>query len=267
MKQVVLITGVSSGIGHETAQALADAGYRVFGAARTPERVPALPGVELVALDVLDDTSVRRAVATVLERAGRIDIVINNAGVSLAGPIEATNDAEAKGLFETNVFGVHRVIRAVLPAMRHQGSGLIVNLSSVLGFLPAPFMGMYAASKHALEGLSETLDHEVRGFGIRVMLVEPSFTRTQIDINAARTAAQIADYAVGLENSTRAVHAQVTQAPPPAGVARAIVRMLAGKYRLRHPADGRARLLSVLRRFAPRSQVDKSLRQVFGLAA
>lgn len=267
MTQVVLITGVSSGIGHETARALAKAGYRVFGTARAPERVPALPGVELVALDVQDDTSVRRAVAAVLDQAGRIDIVINNAGVSLAGPIEATSDAEAKGLFETNFFGVHRVIRAVLPAMRRQRAGLIVNVSSVLGFLPAPFMGMYAASKHALEGFSETLDHEVRGFGIRVALVEPSFTRTQIDTNAARTAAEIPDYAISLESSTRAVRAQVSLAPPPSDVAEAVVRLLASKYRLRHPADGRARLLSVLRRFAPRRQVDRSLRQVFGLAA
>lgn len=265
MRKVVLITGVSSGIGAATALALAGAGYRVFGGARSPAKLAPIPGVEIVALDVRDEAQVRAAVAQIEEAAGSIDIVINNAGVSLVGPVEATSVAEARALFDTNVFGVLNVVQAVLPGMRQRQAGLIVNISSVLGFLPAPFMGLYASSKHALEGLSETLDHEVRDFGIRVMLVEPSFTNTKLDTNAARTSTQIAAYAEALDRSTRAVQDQVESAPSPESVAAAIVKALQAPHRLRQPADKRAKLLSTLRRFAPAKQVDKSLRGAFGL--
>lgn len=267
MNKVVFITGVSSGIGEATAKALAQAGYLVFGGARSPERLPAIANVETVALDVRDDASVRKAVATVLERAGKIDILINNAGISLVGPVEATSDEEAQALFDTNLFGALRMIRAVLPSMRNRGEGLIVNISSVLGFLPAPFMGVYAASKHALEGLSESLDHEVRGFGVRVVLVEPSFTNTRLDVNAARTNARIVDYEAALDLSSKAVQRQVAAAPAAEAVAAKIVSVLGGKHRLRQAADGRAKLLGTLRRFAPANQVDKSLRSAFGLTA
>lgn len=265
MQKVVLITGVSSGIGEASARALAKAGYRVFGGVRTPEKVRAAPGVELVRLDVRDEASVQAAVAEVLQRGHRIDVLINNAGVSLVGPVEATSVEEARSLFDANVFGVLRMVRAVLPGMRQNRSGLIINLSSVLGFLPAPFMGLYAASKHALEGMSETLDHEVRGFGVRVVLVEPSFTKTKLDTSATRTATQIPDYASELRASMKAVQRQVETAPDAEIVAQKIVGILKGTYRLRQPADGRAKLLSVLRRFAPAKQVDKSLRGAFGL--
>ncbi|MEX3969698.1 oxidoreductase [Paraburkholderia caribensis] len=266
MKQkVVLVTGVSSGIGEAAARALAQAGYRVFGGARNPEKVARLHGVEIVRMDVQDEQSVASAVDAVVEKAGRVDILINNAGVSLVGPVEATSDTEAKALFDVNVFGVLRVIRAVLPGMRRQGSGLIVNVSSVLGFLPAPFMGIYASSKHAVEGLSETLDHEVRGFGVRVVLIEPSFTRTKLDTNAERTQKILDEYSVALAGSVVAVQQQVQTAPEPTEVARKIIAAIEGTHALRQPADGRAKLLSFLRRFAPSRQVDKSLRRAFGI--
>lgn len=264
-QQTVLITGVSSGIGEATARTLAKAGYRVFGGARTPEKLSPLPGVEIIKLDVRDEEQVVAGVKQILETTGRIDIVINNAGVSLVGPIEATSTREAQALFETNVFGVLNVVRAVLPSMRSQRAGLIVNLSSVLGFLPAPFMGLYASSKHALEGLSESLDHEVREHGVRVVLVEPSFTNTKLDTNALRTANEIDIYRPALSRSIAAVQRQVNAAPPPEAVAEEILKMLRGKHRLRRPADRRARLLTVLRRFAPAGKVDKALRGAFGL--
>ncbi|WP_426419742.1 oxidoreductase [Bradyrhizobium genosp. A] len=265
MQKVILITGVSSGIGEATARVLAKAGHRVFGGARIPEKVRATHGVELLRLDVRDEASIQAAVAHVIHEAGRIDVLINNAGVSLVGPVEATRVDEAEALFDTNLFGVLRLVRAVLPSMRRNGSGLIVNLSSVLGFLPAPFMGLYAASKHALEGMSETLDHEVRGFGVRVVLVEPSFTKTKLDTSAKKTAEQISDYSSELNASTKAVQQQVEAAPEAEVVAQKIATILKGPHRLRQPADGRAKLLSVLRRFAPAKQVDKSLRGSFGL--
>jgi NAD(P)-dependent dehydrogenase (short-subunit alcohol dehydrogenase family) len=134
--KVVLITGVSSGIGRATAELLTSRGYRVFGTARNPDTVVPLQGVELLPLDVRDDGSVQAGVETALSRGGRIDVLVNNAGYTVVGAIEETSPSEAQALFDTNVFGVLRMVRAVLPAMRRQGSGTIVNTSSVLGFLP-----------------------------------------------------------------------------------------------------------------------------------
>nr|WP_281379502.1 oxidoreductase [Novosphingobium sediminicola] len=265
MQKTVLITGVSSGIGEATAAALAQAGYRVFGGARTPFMVAPIAGVELLELDVRKDEQVRRAVDFVLEKAGRIDIVINNAGVSLIGPVEASSDAETQALFDTNLFGALRVMRAVLPAMRQQKSGLIVNISSVLGFLPAPFMGLYASSKHALEGLSESLDHEVRGFGVRVILVQPNFTNTRLDTNAQQTQAGLPAYADMLSQTLAAVQKQVAAGEAPSRVAGKIISAIRGGHRMRHPANSSARLLAFLRRFAPAGAVDKGIRSTFGL--
>lgn len=264
-KKIVLITGASAGIGSATARTLAQAGYRVFGGVRNPDSAPGVPGVEYLQMDVRNDASVASAVRTVLEKAGRVDILINNAGVLLVGPVEATSDTEANALFDVNVFGVLRAVRAVLPSMRAQRSGLIVNISSVLGFMPAPFMGLYASSKHALEGLSESLDHEVRALGIRVVLLQPSFTRTKLDLTAQRTQTAIDDYVAASASSAAAVRQQMETAPEPSEVAHRILRVVGGARRLRQPADGRAKLLSVLRRFAPSAQVDKSLRRAFGL--
>src|SRR5437660_4389523 len=178
--KVVLITGVSSGIGRETAQLLAQRGARVFGTVRDLGRADPIAKVELVLMDVTDDKSVKDGTESVLENAGRIDILINNAGYSIAGGLEETSIEEARQLFDTNFFGVLRVTQAVLPSMRQRGYGRIVNMSSMLGVLPGPFRGMYAASKHALEGYTATLDHEVRAFGIRATLVESVYTKTKI---------------------------------------------------------------------------------------
>lgn len=265
MQKTVLITGVSSGIGEATAKALAEAGYRVFGGARNPDKVRPVPGIELVAMDICDDAQVREAVAHVFQKAGRIDIVINNAGVSLVGPVEAASDSEAQALFDTNLFGALRVMRAVLPVMRAQRAGLIVNVSSVLGFLPAPFMGLYASSKHALEGLSESLDHEVRGFGVRVMLIEPGFTSTSLDTNARQSQEHIPAYAEAFLGTVAAVQKQVAGGAAPSAVAARILAAIEGKYQMRHPADRGAKLLSILRRFAPAAPVDKGIRKTFGL--
>src|SRR3989475_10937670 len=184
-KKVALVTGVSSGIGRATATLLSGRGFRVFGTMRKPSEINGpLEGVELVRLDVRDEESVRSCLRTVLDQAGRIDALVNNAGYTLIGSLEETSIEEAKDVFETNFFGVLRMSQALLPIMREQGYGRIANISSVLGFLPAPYQGIYAASKHALEGYSESLDHEVRQFGIRVSVIEPGFTRTKISQNS-----------------------------------------------------------------------------------
>jgi NAD(P)-dependent dehydrogenase (short-subunit alcohol dehydrogenase family) len=181
--KIVLDKGVSSGIGRETAQLLAERGARVFGTVRDFRRNGNLPEVELVHTDLTDDASVREGVKSVFEKAGKIDILINNADYGLTGALEETGVEEAQQQFDTNFFGALRVTQAVLPAMRPQRSGCIVNISSALGFLPATFMGIYDTSKYALEGYTKTLDHEVRIFGIRAILVEPVFTKTTIGKN------------------------------------------------------------------------------------
>ena len=169
-RPVAIVTGASAGIGEATARALQAAGYLVFGTYRRPPATR-LTGVEYLACDVTSDESVETAVGQVLAKAGRIDLLINNAGVGLVAGAEESSLEQAKSLFDVNLFGVIRMTNAVLPTMRLQRAGRIVNISSILGLIPAPFMALYSASKHALEGYSESLDHEIRGSGVRVVLV------------------------------------------------------------------------------------------------
>src|SRR6266699_4966570 len=152
-KKIALVTGVSSGIGRAIAAVLSGGGFRVFGTLRNPNETEGRFGdVELVRLDLRDDESARSCVRTVIDRAGRVDALVNNAGYTLIGSLEETSIEEAKELFETNFFGVLRMSQAVLPIMREQGYGRIAHIGSVAGFLPMPYQGIYAASKHALEG-------------------------------------------------------------------------------------------------------------------
>lgn len=264
--QVVVITGVSSGIGRAAAEKLVARGCRVFGTVRNTAKAQAIAGVTLIEMDIRDEASVQRGFQIIIDQARRIDVLVNSAGMTLLGAAEETSIAEAQALFDTNLFGLLRTIKAVLPHMRAQRAGRIVNISSVLGFLPAPYMALYSASKHAVEGLSETLDHEVRQFGIRVALVEPSFTKTSLDVNAPETAGKIADYRKELDIASRAIQHNVQQAPDPAGVAATIVDAALGAWKMRHTPKGEATLLAKLRRFMPAGPVEKGLRKTFGLA-
>lgn len=264
--QVVVVTGVSSGIGRATADRFAKRGCQVFGTVRSISKAKPIPGVLLVEMDIRDDVSVEEGIQTIIAHARRIDVLVNSAGVTLLGAAEETSITEAQSLFDTNLFGVLRVIKAVLPHMREQRSGRIVNVSSVLGFLPAPYMGLYSASKHAVEGLSETLDHEVRQFGIRVALVEPSFTKTNLDLNAPQTVSRISDYNKELGVVSQAIQNNVQKAPEPDAVAATIVDAALGAWKMRHTPKGEASLLAKLRRFMPATPVEKGLRKTFGLA-
>lgn len=263
--KVVLVTGASSGIGHVTAQYLATRGWRVFAGARRPEVLEGVAGIESVRLDVTDDESVTAAVDTVVARAGRLDGLVNNAGVSLLGAVEEISTDQARALLDTNVLGVIRMSRAVLPQMRHQGSGRIVNISSVVGFLPAPFMAVYAASKHAVEGLSESLDHEVRDFGIRVAVVEPGFTRTNIDAAAPRAERSVDAYSVARDAVAEVISTQIAAAPDPSSVAHAVEQALTVSRYGRFPVGGQARLLALLRRALPSPLLDRAIRRTYDL--
>lgn len=262
-KKVIVITGASSGIGEATASFLAQAGNIVYGGARTGGE-SIVPDLNRGIVDVTDDASVHRFISSVIADAGRIDVLINNAGVSLVGPVENTSPEEAAAVFDTNFLGPLRLARQVLPYMKTQKSGLIINVSSVLGFLPAPFMGIYAASKHALEGMSESLDHEVREYGVRVVLLEPSFTNTKLDVNATHTAAPLGAYASQFAATMESVQSQIKSAPSPQVVAKKIAAIIDGPHRLRQPVGKEATLLSRLRRFMPAKAVDGSLRKTFG---
>lgn len=188
----VLVTGASSGIGRATVALLAARGFRVFASARRPDSVRELEaagreqGFEVVALDVDDDASVARAVAEVEARAGSLDVLVNNAGYGLLAPVEAVTPEALRAQLETNVVGAHRMVRAVLPGMRARRRGTIVQISSVAGRVAMPLYGAYAASKFALEALSDALRLEVAPFGIRVVLIEPGPIRTEFSTAVQR---------------------------------------------------------------------------------
>jgi len=168
---VALVTGASSGIGKAAALALVDRGFRVVGTSRTASRVTAPAGTTFFDLDVSRDDSVHPLVGQVITRFGRIDVLVNNAGIGAAGAVEEMSVEQHQRVLDVNVLGVIRMSKAVLPVMRAQGGGQIINVSSLLGLVPQPFMAAYVASKHAVEGFSESLDHEVREHGVRVVLV------------------------------------------------------------------------------------------------
>src|SRR5262245_34601449 len=177
-KKIVLITGASSGVGQSTARLLSQNGYKVFGTSRNPDNSEAIPTVDMLALDVQAGDSVETCVTAVKSEAGRIDVLVNNAAYELAGALEETSIDEAKAQFEINFFGVVRMVKAVLPSMRQQKGGQIINVSSLSGLSSIPFMGIYSASKFALEGYTEALRMEVDPFNIHVSLVEAGFLKT-----------------------------------------------------------------------------------------
>jgi short-subunit dehydrogenase len=262
---VALVTGASAGIGDASARALQNAGFDVFGTSRRPA-APRSDGVTMLTCDVTDDASVTGLVDEVLARAGRIDLLVNNAGVGLLGAAEETSIAQAKALFDVNVFGVLRVTRAVLPTMRRQGKGRIINLSSVLGLIPAPYLALYASTKHAVEGYSESLDHEVRPFGIRVVLIEPAYTRTSFEDNTIAPDAPLALYDPARAGMSAVMRRAMETGDAPEVVAEAILKAATtASPRLRYTAGKMARQVSLMRRFVPAAAFDKGVRKQNGL--
>jgi NAD(P)-dependent dehydrogenase (short-subunit alcohol dehydrogenase family) len=260
-RPVAIVTGATTGIGAATARALHAAGYQVFG---TYRKLPTtnIPGVDYAACDVTSDESVGTAVREVHAKAGRIDLLVNNAGVGLVGAAEESSLEQARSIFDVNLFGVIRMTNAVLPLMRQQRSGRIVNISSVMGLIPSPFMALYSSSKHAVEGYSQALDHEVRGSGIRVVLVEPSYTRTTFESNALAADQKSEHYALARANAEAVLRTEVAKADPPEVVAKTVVTAAtAATPQLRYTAGRDATTVSLLRRFVPTSAFDKSLRK------
>ncbi len=257
--KTAIVTGASSGIGLDTAKALRAAGYRVFGTSRKPS---ASAEITMLACDVTDAASVAAMIETVFGETGRIDLLVNNAGFGISGAAEESSVGQAQAMFDVNLFGLIRTTRAVLPIMRAQKSGRIVNISSVMGLVPAPFMALYGASKHAVEGYSESLDHEVRGQGIRIVLVEPAFTRTSFDQNLVRPDAPLDLYAADRNGRERFIGEAMKTADAPEVVAKVVVTAAtAATPKRRYTAGSKARQVSLLRRFVPVNAFDKSFRK------
>ncbi len=240
MSKTILITGASTGFGRDTAETLAQAGHNVFASMRDPltknsAHAEALraKGIHTVELDVTDSQSVDQAVDIVVANAGRIDVLINNAGVASAGVTEAFTPEQVTALFDVNVIGLHRVTRKVLPTLRNQKDGLIINIGTILGRVTFPFFGIYGASKFAVEALTDSLRYEVSQLGVDVVLVQPSAYPTQMYNSAAQPAdvERVAEYgAIG--EIPAAMFKQFmsmfesADSPNPHDVAEAVVRLI-----------------------------------------
>ena len=262
-----LVTGASAGIGLATARALQDAGYRVFGTSRRAGAA-GVDGITMLTCDVTDDASVAKAVADVVEHSGQIDVLVNNAGVGLFAAAEESSIRQAQEIFDVNFFGVVRMANAMLPVMRRQGKGRIINMSSILGLIPAPYSALYSATKHAVEGYSESLDHEVRSLGIRVILVEPAYTRTSFEENLTKPDAPLTIYDSIRGNVEAAVRDGLQRGDDPTVVASIVVNAAtSGSPKLRYTAGGVAGRIRLLRRLVPETAFDKSVRKQMRLPA
>lgn len=265
---IALVTGASSGIGEATATRLAAAGYKVYGTSRRRAQTRQR-SFAMLPLDVTSDESVEAAVKELIRLESRIDLLVNNAGfgVAPAGAEESSID-QAKAIFETNFFGLIRMTRAVLPYMRRQGNGRIINIGSVLGFLPMPYGALYAATKHAVEGYSESLDHELRTRGIRVSVIEPAYTKTQFDANFLAPDSKLDEYRDVRALLDKVLKQVMATADEPTVVADVVLEAaIAERPKLRYTAGGLANRLRLLRRFAPAGLVDAGIRKDLRLDA
>jgi NAD(P)-dependent dehydrogenase (short-subunit alcohol dehydrogenase family) len=260
--KIALVTGASSGIGAATAQLLAQSGYTVYGTSRRGLPIDGQNFYPL-ALDVTSDSSVNAAISHIIGLHGQIDLLVNNAGVGVApAAAEESSIQQAQAIFDTNFFGIVRMVRAVVPHMRQQKSGRIINIGSVLGFLPMPYMALYAATKHAVAGYSESLDHELRTLGIRVSVVEPAYTKTSFEANGLQPDAMLEDYQSVRVATQQLIQEMVENGDPPIVVAETILKIArAPQPKLRYTAGKKAAQLKLLRRYAPAPLLDKGLRK------
>ena len=265
-QKVVLITGASSGVGQASARLLSQKGYKVFGTSRIPAEAKPMPNVEMLALDVRVDASVAACVEAVISHAGQLDVLVNNAGYELAGALEELSLDEAKAQFDTNFFGVIRMVKAVLPLMRRPGHGKIINVSSLSGLSPIPFMGIYSASKFALEGYTEALRMEVKPFHIHVSQIEPGFLKTPM-MDSRQVAAQpIVEYGPWRQRAFKAIREQEEKGPGPELVAGTVLKIIESRApRLRYVIGQQATSALLLRHLLPEAVYQQAVRGVFKL--
>lgn len=226
-REVVLVTGGSSGLGKATAAYLSARGYLVYGTARDPQKYQGLNEFPLLAMDVREEASVQAAVRELLKREGRIDILINNAGVGITGPLEETPHEAVLDVFETNFHGPLRVIKAVLPQMRKQQKGFVLNITSIAGYMGLPFRGIYSATKGALELATEAYRMELREFGIRMSCLAPGDYATNIASGRFHSPLlEDSPYRKGYGQSLELMDQHVREGKDPEQVARKVYRIL-----------------------------------------
>lgn len=267
MPKTVLVTGASSGIGAAIAQLFHRRGFMVFGTSRSaaPGSVQEFP---VVKLDVNSDSSAKACVEEVLARTGRLDVLVNNAGFALGGAIEETSMEEAKEQFETNFFGVARMVKAVLPKMREERSGRILTIGSLAGLLAIPYNAFYASTKFALEGYMEALWHELRPFGIGVSLIEPGFVRTGINQAARFVAQPLAAYDGPRDRAIAVIDRSVDKGVAPGVIANAVLRAVQSRSpKLRYRVGADARWLPRLKAATPWNLFALGVRRTFELDA
>lgn len=254
--KVIIITGASSGIGLATAQYFSRKGWEVAGTSRNPKSE--------WPLDVTSQASVDRLVSDVLTKFGRIDALFNNAGFAQIGRFDGFRIEDHLAAFETNVFGAMRMTRAVLPNIRKQGSGALVHMGSVVSFLPAPYMGSYAASKHALEGFSKSLDHELRGTGVRSVLLRAGFMHSNIATNTAYSDPGTRDEQTDAVQDS--IETALARADDPQVVAQAVLKACMD-VRTKAVVDvgKEARTLRRLSNLLPTAIFERAFRKQFGL--
>ncbi len=256
---VVLITGASGGFGRVLGEFLTEQGMTVYGSARNPGGLTEAAPFAMLAMEVSDESSVQSCVAQVLEREGRIDVVVNCVNEMMIGLVEEQTADEVRSLYETNVFGALRVWQQVLPAMRAQGSGLIVSMSSLGGLLAVPTMSAYTSAKFALEAMSEALHHELRGTGIDVVIMQPvamAMDRPAMGSHL-HTVENVEPGSPSLRMVERMARDTAASRLTPEAVARRVHAVIQSPKRpLRVPMD-RAKPLSILKRLAPQSVIDR----------
>ena len=264
--KVILVTGASSGIGKAFAEELSARGHRVYGTSRSRSFSPAK--FQPVQMDVTNEESVALGISTVIAQERRLDVVINNAGYGLAGAVEDTSVAEAQEQIDVNFMGAFRVSRAVLAGMRQQGGGLIINVSSLAGLFGLPFQGLYAASKFALEGLSESLRYEVSSYNIDVVLIEPGDIRTNITANRRVVEASDTSYSRTFQSVLKTIEGSERAGADANEVAKLVCRVVEmrsprARYTVGHWSQ---RLSAVVKRYAPYVVFESLLGAFYGVS-
>lgn len=268
--KVVLITGASSGFGQMTVEKLLKKGYTVYATARRVNLMEDLKekGAKVISMDVTSDEDVAAGVAQVIEEAGRVDVLVNNAGYGGYGMVESVSLEEAHKQFEVNVFGAARLMKKVLPQMRKQRSGLIINMSSVVGRISSPMIGWYGASKHALESLSDALRAEVKEFGINVVLIEPGAVQTgflDVAMKQLDTVEHEEEYKTKVEGFKKAFINSYSKAPDPEKVTDTIINAIESNNPKARYAVGDAKMGIMVNNILPDKTYDKVMLSMMGM--
>ena len=263
--KVVLVTGGSSGLGRAMCSRLTATGHTVYGTSRQIEKLEKTDGITLIGMDITSDRSVNEAIEEVIRREGRIDVLINNAGLGIQGPVEDISSEMATRLFDTNVIGAHRVCRAILPHMREAKSGLIINISSIAANFGLPYRSFYSATKAAVDRYGESLSLEVRKFGIKVVTVQPGEFNTNIGSKRLRPE-KIGDaYASGYEKTMRELEQSIGSSRDPDELARLIAKIVAdpSPASIYHAAQGKQKLSVLLKKLLPGRMFERMLARHF----